>query len=108
MAKPKAKSNEAALAELIIDKIKEQVGTLAAREWPDIGRILANDEEIDLSFKVNIVDRKASAGEVAEKDNRIRCVISFSEKYTANIDAPIPDPNQTSLPLDEAAEPEIE
>jgi hypothetical protein len=100
--KPQTKDNE--LAQLIIDKIKDQVGTLAGREWPDIGRILDTDEEIDLAFKVSIVDRKPKPGETADKDNQIKTTIAFSEKYTSKIDSPLPDVNQPDLPIDEPTE----
>lgn len=96
---PKSPKNARAVA--IADKIGEQVRTLITRDWPQISAKLDEDEggegEIKISFGVTIRDRAAVPGEQAEKDNSIRCVMSFSSKFSDSLESEIPDASQMEL-----------
>jgi hypothetical protein len=85
------------LGQAIIEKAQEQLKVVLGRTWPDIQRILTADEEITIGMKLIISDRKATTGEQAEKDGRLRLSISFSEKYSDAIESQLPDPAQGEL-----------
>lgn len=103
MTKPKTIKNER--AQLIADKVAEQVRTLITRDWPEINAILDEKEggegEINLSFKTLIRDRAATPGEEAAKDNQLRTVMSFSTKFSDSLESEIPNQNQPDLPRNE-------
>lgn len=85
------------LAELLVEKISDQVKTLIGRNYPDIRSLLEADEEVKLSFGVSITDRKAEPGTHADKDNKIITTISFSKRHTDKIENSLPDPMQPEL-----------
>jgi len=96
---PKKPATTGDIAEAIIEKIQEQAKILIARNWPDISKIMEKDGgEIKLALTATITDRKATPGEQADKDNRIKLAISFSEKHSDSTEAALPDPNQPDLP----------
>lgn len=84
-------------ATALIQTINDQVKTLIAKNWPDVQAMLADQQEIDLSLKVSIIDRIATPGEQADKDNRVRTTISFAKKFSDNIEGALPDPDQQQL-----------
>lgn len=101
MAKKTDKPTEskADYATVIIEKTCDELRLLLSRNWGNIGRILGAEQEITISSKLVITDRKATPGEQADKDNRIKVSISFAEKYSDNVEAPLPDPAQTEMDL---------
>lgn len=97
--KDKPSESQADYATVIIEKTCDELRLLLSRNWGNIGRILGAEQEISIGAKVSINDRKATPGEDAGKDNRIRVVISFAEKYSDSVETEIPDPNQPELPI---------
>lgn len=85
-------------AEAIVEKIKEQLGLILLRNWPDIERIKDKDGgEITIGAKITLVERKATPGEQADKDNRIKTTIAFAEKHSDSAESEIPNPDQAEL-----------
>ena len=107
MAKPKlqalpdsAEDTTASYATLIVQKVGEELALLLGRNWSDIEDMLRDKQEISISAKIDISDRKAQPGEQASKDNRIRVSISFAKKFSDSMESAIPDPAQRDLPLE--------
>ena len=105
---PKPKSNpegtqpeeHISYANLIVTKVGEELALLLGRNWSDIEDMIRDKQEITINAKIDISDRKAQPGEVASKDSRIKTTISFSKKFSDSCEVPIPDPNQTEMPLE--------
>lgn len=75
------------LAQEIVDKTSGQTETLISRNWPEMRRILEKEEELKVTLSVTITDRKTEPGEQADKSNRIKTTISFSERFTDSVEA---------------------
>lgn len=97
--KPKNPANE--LGEQVASKIAEQHQELTQRNWPEIQRVMDDDEdsEVKLAFSTVVTNRPAEPGTVASKDSRIVTTLSFSlGKMSDKIDSPFPLANQPDLP----------
>ena len=88
-------------AEEIIEALREHVGVLVGRKWPEISRILDKDGEISISAKISVTKREPELGEHADKDDRVKTTISFAEKFTDSTESALEDPAQPELPLEE-------
>ena len=94
--------NQPEAARDIVAITSEHVYTLVGRKWPEISRILEADEEITLTFKVQITKKgDAEPGEHADKANRLKTSLSFSERYTDTEDAELPDTEQPQLEFEQ-------
>jgi hypothetical protein len=95
------KADTAGLGTAVADEISRQHRDLALRNWPDIQRLLEdeeNDGEIKLAFATTVTNRAAEEGTQSAKDSRIVTTLSFSlGKKSDKIESAFPDPNQ--LPL---------
>jgi hypothetical protein len=99
MTKHKNPENE--IGEQVAAKIAEQHQELTQRNWPDIQRVMDEDEdnEVKLSFSTVITNRPAEPGTVASKDSRIVTTLSFSlGKQSDKVESPFPLANQPDLP----------
>ena len=106
MPKPKiqalpdtSEGTTASYATLIVQKVGEELALLLGRNWSDIEDMLRDKQEISISAKIDISDRKAEPGTQATKDSRIKTTISFSKKYSDSCEVPIPDPAQGEMDL---------
>lgn len=84
-------------ANLIVTKVGEELALLLGRNWSEIEECLKEDQEITIAAKIQISDRKATPGEVASGDSRIKTTISFAKKWSDSCESPIPDANQPEL-----------
>ncbi len=100
MSNPKTQpATEAAqFAELCIEKIQEQTKVLLAKHWPEIKKLIDEDEEISIGMKVSIIDRTPTPGEHSDVDSRIKTTMSFAKKVSDSTESPLPDVNQPEIP----------
>lgn len=87
-------------ANLIVTKVGEELALLLGRNWSEIEEMLHDKQEIGISAKIDITDRKPTPGETASKDSRIKVTISFSKKFSDSMESPIPNPDQIEMPLE--------
>ncbi len=104
MSRPTKKSTnvEAEFANLLADKITEQMKQLFGRNYPEIQKLMTDDGEVAITFKTRITNRDAEEGHVAEKDQSIRTSIAFSIKFSDSIEGALPDPTQPELSMEPA------
>lgn len=70
----------------VIAKMQEQSKILVNRKWLDIQRILEAEGEVKISLGTTLTMRDTEPGEQAEKSNRLRTTISFSERFTDSVE----------------------
>lgn len=89
------------LAKQAIGHIQNHVAKLTGENWPEIGRILEKEKgEIKISFGVTLNSREPEPGTQAEKDDRVKTTISFSERFTASTESALEsDDSQPNLEL---------
>ena len=84
-------------AQQLIDKIGDQIEALMGRNWPEISKIIKDDEEIKMTIGVHITDRTSTPGEQAAADNRVKSTLAFSVRFSDAIENDLPDPAQPEL-----------
>lgn len=96
------------IGEQVAAKISEQHLELTQRNWPEIQRVMDEDEdnEVKITFATIITNRPAEPGTVASKDSRIKTTMSMPlGKLSDAIDSPYPlahQPELTQQPADPA------